>query len=133
MTSETGNPWEAFTGAGPWGDFDPTAIQQIDEKRGAPSRVRMSVGASSKPEDKLSTLKKYYPDATVWGDDNFVYTDPDTKTKVLFNPEGLDMGDVHENARMVAEFIGGSAAGTAAVIAGQAGPQVPRREPVPDP
>ena len=99
-------------------------MANIDEERGAPVRVRVSVGASKTPEDKLSTIQTYYPDAQPWGNDNFIFTDPDTKIKTLFNPKGLDMGDMSENARMIAEFIGGSAAGTAMTIAGQMGPQV---------
>ena len=121
------NPWEEYDPepqANPWGDFDPSAIQQIDEERGAPVNVRTAVGAAKKMDDKLSTIKKFYPDATPWGTDNFVFTDPDTGNKTLFNPKGLDLGDVSENARMIAEFIGGSAAGTGAVIIGQMGPQI---------
>ncbi len=118
------NPWEDFTETNPWGDFDPSAIQQIDQERGAPTRIRSAVGASKKPDDKLATLQKYYPDATPWGVDNFVFTDPDTKNKTLFNPKGLDMGDVSESARMLFEFVGGSIGAGAAVVAGQLGPQI---------
>jgi len=97
---------------------------QVDDERGAPIRVRNAVGASKTPQDKLSTLQTYYPDATPWGDGNFIFTDPDTSNKTLYNPKGMDMGDVSENARMIFEFLGGSIGGAAAVIAGQAGPQV---------
>lgn len=98
------------------------AIPDIDEKTGAPVRVRTAVGSAKTPEDKLSTLKNYYPDAEQWGD-NFLFTNPDTGEKTLFNPKGLDMGDISENARMIFEYLGGSIGGATAVIAGQMGPQ----------
>ena len=107
--------------------IDPTqfgAISNIDEERGAPARIRTAVGASKKPDDKLATLKAYYPDAQPWGADNFVFTDPDTGNRTLYNPKGLDVGDVSENARMVFEFLGGSAGGAFAAVAGQMGPQI---------
>lgn len=125
MRNEEVVPWEKYQAPQtPWGDYDPSAIQKIDEKRGAPGQVRTAVGASKLMDDKLATLKQYYPDATPWGTDNFIFTDPDTGNKTLFNPKGLDVGDVSENARMIFEFIGGSIGGATAVIAGQLGPQV---------
>jgi len=123
MAVEESAPWEEYQAKTPWGEYDPSAIQQIDEERGAPSQVRTAVGASKRMDDKLATLQQYYPDATPWGADNFVFTDPDTGNKTLFNPKGLDMGDVSENARMIFEFIGGSIGGAGAAIAGQLGPQ----------
>lgn len=124
---ESSAPWEEYQSAQestPWGEFDPSAIQQIDEERGAPSVVRLTVGAAKKMDDKLATLQKYYPDATPWGEDNFVFTDPDTGNKTLYNPKGLDMDDVSESARMIFEFVGGAAGGAAAVVVGQMGPQI---------
>jgi hypothetical protein len=100
------------------------ALADVDEESGAPLRVRAAVGASVKPEDKLATLQTYYPDAKEWGDGNYRYTDQSTGNMTLFNPKGIDMGDVSENARMVFEFLGGAAGGTAAVVSGQLGPQI---------
>ena len=100
------------------------AIPEIDQERGAPLRVRTAVGASKKMDDKLATLQQYYPDATPWGEDNFVFTDPDTGNKTLYNPSGLDAGDVSESARMIFEFVGGSIGGLTALAAGQMGPQI---------
>jgi len=100
------------------------AISNVDEKIGAPYRVRSAVGASKKPEDKLNTLKQYYPDAEQWGGDNFIFTNPETKNKTLFNPKGLDLGDVSENARMLFEYVGGTIGGVGALVAGQLGPQI---------
>ena len=99
------------------------AMANIDEERGAPPGVRESVGASKKPEDKLTTLQSYYPDAKPWGSDNFVYTDHETGNQTLYNPKGLDMGDVLENTRVLFEFLGGSVAGGLAIAGGQLGPQ----------
>jgi hypothetical protein len=100
------------------------AVQDVNEVTGAPLRVRGAVGASKTPEDKLATLKSYYPDAAQWGEENFIYTDPETSQKTLYNPKGLDYGDISEEARMVFEFFGGGAGAVGAVIAGQAGPQL---------
>lgn len=99
------------------------AIANVDEERGAPARVRASVSASKTPQDRLSTLQMFYPDAQPWGQDNFVYTDPETKNRTLYNPKGLDMGDVTESTRMIYEFLGGAIGGGAALVAGQMGPQ----------
>ncbi len=96
----------------------------VDDESGAPIRVRTSVGAARTPQDKLSTLQKYYKDATPWGVDNFIYTDPSSGVKTLYNPKGLDMGDIASSARMISEFLGGSVGGSAALLAGQLGPQV---------
>ena len=107
--------------------FDPSqfgAAINIDEERGAPSRIRTAVGAAATPQDKLDTIKLYYPDAKPWGNDNYIFNNPDTGTQTLFNPKGLDMGDVSENARMVFEFVGGGIGGAAAVVGGQLGPQI---------
>jgi hypothetical protein len=107
--------------------IDPTqfgGLTAVDEEVGAPLRVRTAVGAAAKPSDKLETLKTYYPDARSWGGDNFIYTDPTTGNQTLYNPKGMDTGDVSENARMIFEFLGGTAGGAIAVAAGQLGPQI---------
>jgi hypothetical protein len=99
------------------------AVANVDEEAGAPMGVRTAVGSSTTPEDKLSTLQRYYPDARPWGTDNFLYTDEKTGNNTLFNPKGVDMGDVHSNGRLIAEFIGGSVGGAVAAVGGQLGPQ----------
>ena len=107
--------------------FDPAkfgAIGIIDENRGAPSRIRTAVGAAATPQDKLDTLRMYYPDAKPWGGDNYVFHNPDSGTQTLFNPKGLDMGDISENARMIFEFVGGGIGASTALVAGQLGPQI---------
>lgn len=90
----------------------------MDTSRGAPATVRAVVGPSSrKPEDRLSTLKKYYPDAKPYQDDNFVFTDPKTKRPTLFNPEGFDVGDAAEYGRVGAEMLGGAGGGLLGLFA----------------
>lgn len=100
------------------------AIANIDEKNGAPAAVRTAVGAAKQPVDKLATLQSFYPDARPWGDDNFIYKDPKTGNNTLFNPKGLDTGDLAEEARIAFEFLGGSIGGAIAAVGGQFGPQV---------
>jgi hypothetical protein len=95
----------------------------IDKKTGAPSRVRLAVG-SGPEEDRLANLQQFYPDAIPYGEDNFVFTDPESGRIRLFNPSGMDMGDIAGAAREGAEFIGGALGGAAALVGGQLGPQI---------
>jgi hypothetical protein len=79
----------------------------IDKESGAPARVRMLVGSA--PEgDKLANLKRFYPDATPHGEGNFVFTDPGTGKPTLYNPKGLDLGDVAGVAREASQAVGGA-------------------------
>lgn len=91
----------------------------IDKKSGAPGAVRARVGSAPTPRDRLSTIRKTFPDAQPYGDDNFVYTDPRTGRPTLYNPPGLDWGDwaslVPEAGEMVGGTIGGILAAPAAV------------------
>lgn len=84
----------------------------LDENSGAPLSVRSAVGSANMPEDRLSTIRKFYPDAEPVDDDNFVFTDPKSKRPTLYNPEGFDIGDVASIAPEIAE-IGGGVAGAA--------------------
>jgi DNA-binding transcriptional MocR family regulator len=54
--------------------------KQIEMTTGAPLGVRAAVGSSTTSEDKLATLKKFFPDAQPYDKDNFIYTDPKTNT-----------------------------------------------------
>lgn len=102
----------------------------VDESTGAPASVRAVVGAMpDDPKTRLVALQKFFPDAKIVGADNFVYTDPKTGKRRLYNPKGLDLGDLASLAPEVAELaggtggaIGGAAAGTpggpAGIIAG---------------
>lgn len=101
---------------------------KIDTRSGAPPYIRAIVGSSYKPEDKLATLQKYYPDAQPYDDGNFIYTNPETGNPTLYNPKGIDTGDIASIARegtiTIGSGIGATLAGGAALVAGQLGPQV---------
>lgn len=85
--------------------------ESIDETRGAPAGVRMTVGGVDDPESRLASLQTYYPDAKPYGKDNFIYKDPKTGRPTVYNPKGLDMGDVASQGRTVAQGIGGAMGG----------------------
>ena len=91
----------------------PTDPKRIDQ-RGAPVRVRVAVGNARTPEDRLATLRRYYPDAEPYGDDNFIFTDPQTGRPTIYNKPGLDFGDIPSIGPEIAEGIGGIAGGAAA-------------------
>jgi hypothetical protein len=86
----------------------------IDKKAGAPASVRNAVGGA--PEaDRLATLQRYYPDAKPYDDGkssifktpNFVFTDPKTGRPTLYNPPGMDVGDLASATPEIAEAAGG--------------------------
>ena len=99
-----------------------------DLKTGAQPYIRAIVGSIKKPEDRLGTLQKYYPDAEPYGDNNFIFTHPETGLKTLYNPKGLDKGDIASGTRelMIAagSTVGAGIAGGGALVAGQLGPQI---------
>lgn len=95
---------------------DPKRIDQ----RGAPVRVRVAVGNARTPEDRLSTLRRYYPDAEPYGEDNFTFTDPATKRQTIYNPEGMDFGDIPSIGPEISEMVGGTAGATAAIASAPA-------------
>lgn len=94
---------------------------QVDKETGAPLDVRTAVGAAKTPQDKLSTIQRYYPDAREV-DGNYVFTDPGTGRLTQFNPEGFDIGDVGENLRMGFEMLGGAAGAGVGALGGPAAP-----------
>lgn len=83
---------------------------QVDRDTGAPARVRTIVGSAA-PQDRLANLRKFYPDAIEHGDENFIFTDPGTGKPTLFNPEGLDVGDVFGAAKEIATATGATLGG----------------------
>lgn len=89
----------------------------IDKNSGAPARVRALVGASP-DADKLGTLQATYPDAQPHGEDNFVFTEPVTGKLTLYNPTGIDLGDVASIGREVVQTV----AATAGAVAGSVVP-----------
>lgn len=101
---------------------DLDSYYRLDRERGAPAIVRAYVGSVYNPDDRLATLQNFYPDAAPYGDDNFVFTDPKTGQPTLFNPEGLDFGDVAGAGREISQlaFSAGGAflGGTTGTVAG---------------
>ena len=101
--------------------------KQIEMTTGAPLGVRAAVGSSSTSEDKLATLKKFFPDAQPYDKDNFIYTDPKTgratlmneKNPVLFGVPLPTMGDIAGALPEISEFVG---AGTGAALMSPFGP-----------
>ncbi len=113
-------------------------LQSIDKTTGAPSEVRFSVGAAQSPEDKLATLRQYYPDAMriedfdpqngamQMGHGNFVFTNPQTNILTLydeFNPKFLGVPvptgrDFLDAGPEVAETVGAIGGGIAGGVAG---------------
>ena len=91
----------------------------INKEKGSPMRVRLAVGSAQTPEDKLATLRRFYPDALAYKEDNFVYSDPDGNF-ILHNPKGIDVGDVAGSAREITQVVGsgmGATAGTVSSLA----------------
>lgn len=95
-----------------------------DEVSGAPYVARTAVGAAPTERDRLATIRNFYPDAMPYGSDNFVYTDPRTQRRTVFNPPGLDMGDAFGVLPEAAEMVGGVAGGLLATPSNVAAPGV---------
>lgn len=114
-------------------------LKSMDTTSGAPANVRYSVSAAQSPDDKLATLRVFYPDAIRiedldpesgadrYGHGNFVYRNPETNQLTLydeFNPKFLgipiptgrdfiDFGpELAETAGAIGGFIGGGIGGT---------------------
>ena len=87
---------------------------------GSPGSVRLAVG-TARPRDRLATIQQFYPDAKPYGPDNFVYTDPQTGRQTLYNPPGLDLGDVPSITREAVETLGGAAGATIGAPLGMGG------------
>lgn len=117
-------PWEKYqqsqqseqvssSGPEPWQNYAPP--QPTDTQSGAPINVRAAVGAARTPQDRLATLRKFYPGAMPTGDgDNFVFTDPRSRLQTLYNPPGFDVGDVASVGGEASEFLGGVVGGALA-------------------
>ena len=101
----------------------------VDTTSGAPKKVRAIVGNFDEPERRLEAIRQFYPDAvatdgTPMGDGNFIFTDPESGQKTLYNPKGLDFGDIVSVGRDVVSGIAGTFGGASALVGGQLGPQV---------
>lgn len=84
-----------------------TANDNTVDASGAPYSVRAKVG-SVPQEMRGEAIRKIYPDAQPSGNGNFTYTDPKTKKKTLYNPEGFDLGDIASILPEVGEGVGGT-------------------------
>lgn len=81
----------------------PEFERYIDKESGAPYVIRMVVGGAINADEKLATLRNYYPDAAPYKEDNFIYTDPISKRYTVYNPEGADIGDAFSITREVVQ------------------------------
>ena len=108
-------------------------VDDVDTTSGAPASVRAAVGAAQKPTDKLKTLREFYPDAqpvevldpkygaTKFGRGNFIYTNPQTGKRELFDedirmfgipvPTARDFADVGPEVAETIGAIGGGIIG----------------------
>ncbi|MGE6781309.1 hypothetical protein ACQKGL_02165 [Ensifer adhaerens] len=101
---------------------------QINVNYEAPASVRMQVGALPKVEDKLTVLRKSYPDVEPYGEDNFIMTNPENGEVMLYNREGWipSMGDFASIVPEVAEGVGALGGGVVGGVGGAtAGSAVP--------
>jgi len=95
-----------------------------DIRTGAPVNVRAAVGAVEKPADRLATVKKFYPDAQPYEDNNFIYTNPKTGQPTLMNEVnqkvlGIPLptkGDIAGAAPEIAEMVGGGMGATLGLL-----------------
>ena len=97
-------------------NYNPATATDLSQK-GAPLTTRMFVGASA-DQDRLSNLRKHYPEAMPVGDDNYAFFDREEGRPTIYNPEGLLRmdtltGDIAENLGVVPEMIGGGLAAAA--------------------
>jgi len=86
----------------------------IDRESGAPVGIRNIVGRHEDAATQLKQLQRYYPDAQPYDEDNYLFTDGATGKITLYNPKGMDFGDVAEYGREITEGVfsaGGAAAG----------------------
>ena len=88
--------------------------QEPDRNTGSPANVRAAVGAAQNPADRLATIRRFYPDAQPHGADNFIFNDPRSGRPTLYNPPGLDMGDVASVIPEIGEGLGGIVGGALA-------------------
>lgn len=113
---------------------------QIDTKSGAPAQIREQVAVAARPEDKLATLRNFFPDAVPvevfdpehgadkFGRGNFVFTNPETGKLTLFDEDlrlfGIPVptrGDIADVGPEIAETVGGTVGGIFGGAAGVAG------------
>lgn len=105
------------------GPFEWDTRRVPNKAKGAPPLVRADVAAATSRKDKLATLRRYYPDAVPYGDDNFKFTNERGESIVL-DEEGLTLGDIGDIAPELFELAGGGLGGAAGMAAGPIGAAV---------
>lgn len=80
-------------------------VELPDKKTGASMWARALAGRVDDPAQKLAVVQKLYPDAQAYGDGNYTFRDPQTGKLTLFNPEGLDMGDIPGVGREITQAV----------------------------
>jgi hypothetical protein len=89
--------------------------EALDKRTGAPAEVREMVGGAPQ-QDRLEQIRRYYPDAQPYQDDNFVFNDPQTNRPTLYNPPGLDYGDLPSVGRDIVSGVGGAVGAAGAAV-----------------
>lgn len=94
----------------------------LDLSTGAPPFVRALVGGAPNEKERLKTIRKFFPGTIVAPDDkeNFIFLNPETGTPTLYNPKGLDSGDIPSVTREVVQAAGATAGGTVGAAGGTA-------------
>jgi hypothetical protein len=93
-------------------------LPQDISQRGAPAKVRAAVASVQKNSDQLAALRKFYKDARPYGTDNFIFRDPKNENRwTIFNPRGVDTGDVAASGRLAANVVGGVLGGAVGSLA----------------
>lgn len=90
----------------------------IDKESGASFTARAVVQPLDTVQEKLKTLRNQYPDAQLYGKDNFIFTDPGTGKFTLFDPPGFEPGEIAGQAKTITEMIGGGLGATAGFVSG---------------
>jgi len=118
------NPFDVFDkprepqGTNPFDVFDkpkPQAAYTAWEEEGAPASRRYIAGGIPQ-EKQLAYLKTLDPNATAFGDGNYLYREPDTGKVTLYNKESWlpTWGDIASAAPEISEMVGGAGAAVAA-------------------
>ena len=112
-------------------------LNSIDTQSGGDASVRAQVAAAQSTDDKLTTIKRFYPDAIPvevldptngaarFGRGNFVFKNPETGQLTLFDEDirlfGIPiptLGDFADAGPEIAETIGAIGGGIAGATAG---------------
>jgi len=96
-------------------------LTELDQVSGAPMNLRAAVASVRRPAQKLTIIRKAYPDAKPTEDGNWVYTDPKTGRPTLFDEKGKTARDLVEGVPMIGEMVGAIGGGLLGAPAGPPG------------